>query len=256
MTTSQSQQSSRPSLEALVESGLLRMESLHPGGLEMAAELAALCRIGAGSRVLDVAAGTGETACYLSERLQAHVVATDLSVEMIRRGQDKARAQGLNVEFYEADAAHLPFGEATFDVAICECTLCLLDKAEVLKEMVRVVRPGGCVGMHDLCWHDGAPERLKRTLAQIEGESPETLEGWQQVFARAGLVDIRAADKSEAMVSWMRDSRRHMGVAGELKLGWQIVRRWGLGGLWTILRSERIFSSKQLGYAIVTGVKQ
>ena len=44
--------------------------------------------------------------------------------------------------------------ETAFDVAICECTLCMCDKEKVLSEMVRVVRPGGFVGTHDLCWKD------------------------------------------------------------------------------------------------------
>ncbi len=58
--------------------------------------------------------------------------------------------------FKNADAADLPFNDAEFDAAICECTLCFLDKPRVLGEMARVVRPGGCVGMHDLYWKEGA----------------------------------------------------------------------------------------------------
>lgn len=61
--------------------------------------------------------------------------------------------------------------------AICECTLCFLDKRRVLDEMVRVVRSGGYVGMHDLYWKKGASEVSKRTLAEIEGENPVTLGG-------------------------------------------------------------------------------
>ncbi len=63
---------------------------------------------------------------------------------MIRRGRAKAGDNGLDIEFQTAGAAHLPFADATCGVAICECTLCLLDKDQVVKEMMRVVRPGGC----------------------------------------------------------------------------------------------------------------
>ncbi len=253
MATTHAPAASRPSLEALVETGLLQMESLHPGGLETARELAEMCRIDGGTRVLDVAGGTGETACYLTEQFGARVVVIDSSTEMIRRGEAKARAKGLAVEFHQADAAHLPFADATFDVAICECTLCLLDKERVLAEMMRMVRPGGHVGMHDLCWQKNAPDDLKRTLAEIEGEVPETLDGWQRLFCTAGLIDIHAQDKSELMVQWMRESRRQRGLWGELTLAWKIVGRWGISGLRTILRSERVFSSRYLGYGILVG---
>lgn len=246
----------RPSLETLVESGLLHLESLHPGGLELSRELAKLCQIGPGSRVLDVAAGTAETACYLAQQFGARMVAVDLSSEMIRRGEAKARAKGLDVKFQVADAAHLPFADADFDVAICECTLCLLDKEQVIREMTRVVRPGGRVGMHDLCWLGNAPEKLKRTLAAIEGEWPESLDGWRQLWAGAGLIEIHAADKSKLKASWMRESRQQLGLWGELALARQTVRRWGLGGLWTILRSQRVFSSMHLGYGIVVGTRR
>jgi SAM-dependent methyltransferase len=205
--------------------------------------------------VLDVAAGTGETACCLAGEFGAQVVAIDISAEMIRRGEAKAQVKGLTVEFQTGDAAHLPFADAVFDVAICECTLCLLDKDQVLREMTRVVRPGGHVGMHDLCWRENAPEKLKRTLAEIEGERPETLDGWRRRLAAAGLVEIHAADKSELMATWMQGSRRQLGLRGQAALAWKIVSRWGVGGLWAVLRSERVFSSKQLGYALLVGTK-
>ncbi len=255
MKTLETVTSPGPSLEALVECDLLHMESLHPGGLEMARELAELCGIEAGTKVLDVAAGTGETACYLVEQFGAQVVAIDASAAMIRRAGEKARAQGFDIEFQQADAAQLPFGGEVFDVALCECTLCLLDKRRVVKEMMRVLRPAGRVGMHDLCWQENASEKLKRTLAEIEGERPETLDGWRRLFEDGGLVELRAVDKSDAKANWMRRSRRQIGLRGQVALVRNVISRWGISGLWTVLRSQRAFSSPQLGYGIVVGTK-
>lgn len=245
----------QPSLEGLVESGMLALESLHPGGLETTRELAQLCRIQRDALVLDVASGTGETACFLAETFGARVVGVDRSDEMIRRATEKASARGLAVTFKTADAANLPFNDSEFDAAICECTLCFLDKPRVLGEMARVVRGGGCVGMHDLCWREGASDRLKRILAEIEGERPETLEGWRKLFENAGLAQIAAVEKSEAMSRWLKESRKKLGLTAVLKLHLWIIRRWGLGGLWKVLRSERVFSSNMLGYALVVGTK-
>jgi SAM-dependent methyltransferase len=246
----------KASLESLIETELLKVESLHPGGLELTWELAELCEVHRGSDVLELACGTGESACFLAERRGARVVGLDRLPQMIRRAEQKARAGGLEVEFRQADAHHLPFPDAAFDVAICECTLCLLDKEQVLREMVRVVRPGGRVGMHDLWWREDTPADLKMTLAEIEGERPETLEGWRRLFDRAGLAEIRSVDKSSLIPRWMKESRKQLGPIGQLVLAWKIIRRWGFRGLRRILRSERVFSSKQLGYGIVVGTRR
>lgn len=244
------------SLEAVVESGMLALDSLHPGGLETTRQLAELCHIEPGARVLDVASGTGETACFLAETFRARVFGVDRSDEMIVRAQAKARDSGSEVQFQKADAASLPFDDSGFDAVICECTLCFLDKPRVLAEMTRVVRPGGWVGMHDLCWNEGATDRQKRVLAETEGEQPETLEGWRRLFEGAGLAQIAVVDKSGVKSRWMQESRKQLGLSGQLLLFGKIMRRWGMTGLWRVLRSQRVFSSPRLGYALVVGRKQ
>lgn len=243
------------SLEALVETGMLALDSLHPGGLETSRRLAELCGIASGTAVLDVASGTGETACFLAETRGARVRGIDVSEDMIRRAKAKAGARGLEVEFGKADATDLPFGDSEFDAVLCECTLCFLDKARVLGEMTRVARRGGRVGMHDLYWMEGVPDGPKRALAEIEREMPETLDGWRLLFERTGLVRVTAVDLAGAMSRWMRDSRKQLGWVGQIGLVRGVLRRWGVRGLRRVLRSERIFSSGRLGYAIVVGTK-
>ena len=246
----------RPSLEGLVETGILELESLHPGGLDTTQQLAEMCHIHRGDRLLDVACGTGESACFLAEKFGARVCGIDHSQEMVRRAENKAEARELDALFKVADAASLPFNDSEFDIVICECTLCFLDKAHVLSEMVRVVRPGGYIGMHDLCWREGASDSLKHTLMEIEGEDPETLEGWSKLFEGAGLAQIVAVDKSEVKSRWMREVRKQLGISGQLSLALKVIRRWGLHGAWTVFRSERVFSDHHLGYGFVVGQKQ
>lgn len=60
-----------------------------------------------------------------------------------------------------------------FDAVISESTTCILDNDRAIREMGRVVKPGGYVGIHDLCWKEGPSEYLKRRLAELEGERPE-----------------------------------------------------------------------------------
>jgi SAM-dependent methyltransferase len=246
----------RPSLEALIEAEDLGLETLHPGGLAITRDLANAAGIVTGTSVLEVAAGTGETAQLLAAEFGARVTATDVSPRMIRRLRDKFPARESAVQILWADAHQLPFRNDSFDVALSECAVCHFDKQQALREMVRVIQPGGRVGIHDLCWKDGAPEALRQRLAEIEEERPETLSGWIRAFEDAGLADVRAFDRSDVMAGWMREGRRAIGLSGYLHALKTALRRWGISGLRAVLASERIFASRHLGYALVVGVKK
>lgn len=241
----------RPSLENLIESEDLGLEILHPGGLDITKELAELCHIDRGAKVLDVASGTGESACYLAENFGCSVVGVDASEHMIEKAREKARERGLNIEFKKGDAHNLPFGDDAFDVVISECTTCLLDKERAIREMVRVAKPGGYVGIHDICWRGNTPESLKQRLAEIEGERPETLEGWKGLFERAGLREVIAVDKSYLIPGWRKEIKKRIGVTGQAKIFLTVIKNWGISGYKTVRESERIFQSKYVGYGII-----
>jgi arsenite methyltransferase len=245
----------RPSLETLLESEDLGLEVLHPGGLEITKELAELCHIQEGSKVLDVASGTGESACYLAENFGCEVVGVDISDYMIQRAQQKAQKRHLNVEFKQGDAHHLPFEDDTFDAVLSECTMCLLDKERAIGEMVRVARPGGRVGMHDVCWKETTPEHLKQRLVEREGESPETLDGWKSLFEKAMLTDVETEDRSHVIPLWTQDIKRQLRMIGRLKIIVKAIKKWGIRGYKDIRDSERIFQSEHMGFSITVGRK-
>ncbi len=245
-----------PSLENLIEGEDLGFEILHPGGLEITQELANLCNIHAGSFVLDVASGTGETACYLAEKFGARVVGVDGSDLMIERAREKANQKKLDIEFRKGDAHRLPFDDDTFDAVISECTICILDKEKAIGEMRRVVRPDGYVGFHDICWKDRTPQRMKTRLAEIEGEKPETLEGWKVLCENAGLVDVQTIDRSSLIPPWMKETTKNLSLASICKIVRKVIRLWGFSGLTEVWESERIFQSKYTGYGVLVGRKQ
>jgi SAM-dependent methyltransferase len=159
------------------------------------------------------------------------------------------------VQLVRADAQRLPFRTASFDAVICECALCLLDKEHVLREMARVTMQGGYVCIHELCWRSDTPDRIKRTLNEIEHEMPEPVEGWRLLFAAAGLTGVRAIDRSSPMSNWISGERRRLGSRRLLKIALSALKRWGLSGLQRIWRSERVFSSPYVGYCIIAGRK-
>ena len=244
-----------PSLEALVETGILPGSIFHPGGLEVSKELATLCCIGEKSYVLDVACGTGETACFLAETFGCRMVGIDASDLQINRAQRKKARCDLPVEFHQADAHHLFFPDGTFDSVFCECTLCHLDIGQALKEMVRVTKPGGLIGIHDLCWQENVPDTIKQRFAEVENERPETLADSASWFKRVGLVEIRTVDKSQVYPRWVKQDKRRLGLFGQLKIILAVLKRWGFAGYRRIRESQRIWESEHMGYGIIVGSK-
>ena len=99
-----------------------------------------------GDRVLDVCAGTGDLAILCAQRLggRGAVVGADLNREMLSLARRKQRARRLPVAWLQADAEALPFPAGSFDrVLIGFSTRNLSDLTAGLREMVRVLRPGG-----------------------------------------------------------------------------------------------------------------
>ena len=88
-----------PSLENLIISENLGIEILHPGGLDITTELAELCNISNGIKVLDVASGTGESIIYLVEKFDCIGNGIDNSSYMIERSKNKVKDKNIDVKF-------------------------------------------------------------------------------------------------------------------------------------------------------------
>jgi SAM-dependent methyltransferase len=245
--------STRPSLEHLLEREDLGLEILHPGGLELTRELAELCHVGKGFRVLDVASGTGRAACFLANAFGCDIIGVDASASMVERATRKYA--GLSVDFRVGDAHDLPFGPESFDAVISECSACLFRKERAIDEMVRVAKHGGYVGIHDVCWHEGAPDRIKEQLADLEGERPETIDGWKGLFEGTGLVDVMAIDKGCLLQEWSAKLKKEIGLRRKGRIFLAVLRRWGFRGVLRVVQSEKLFRSRHLGYGIIVGRK-
>ena len=113
------------------------------------------------SRVLDVGTGTGVAALALADWFpSAEVVGVDLSPAMLAQAERK----GGRVRFEVADAARLPFPDASFDLVV------LMNAVPFFDELARVVAPGGAV-VFSFSFGSGTPiyvsdERLRRELAR------------------------------------------------------------------------------------------
>ena len=101
--------------------------------------------------VLDVAAGTGLVSRALADKV-ASVTAVDSTAAMIALGRERAAAEGhRNLEFVSGSAERLPFADASFNLVVTRFSLHhFADPSPAVDEMVRVLRPGGRVGVKDL----------------------------------------------------------------------------------------------------------
>lgn len=101
-----------------------------------------------GARFLDVAAGSGSLSIPAA-RLGAQVLATDLSPVMLELLQARARKEGLNIETRVMDGHSLQLEDNSFDIAGSQFGVMLFpDMPKAIREMARVVKPGGRVLIH------------------------------------------------------------------------------------------------------------
>ena len=97
--------------------------------------------------MLDVGAGTGNFA-LLAAAEGASVVASDLTPKLMERGRERTAAEGVDIEWVEADAEELPFEDDRFDCTASVFAAMFAPRPErVARELFRVTRPGNTVGM-------------------------------------------------------------------------------------------------------------
>lgn len=109
--------------------------------------LVAAAGIEPGVRVLDVAAGSGNISLPAAET-GATVVSTDLTPELLQRSKARAAERGLTLDYREANAQALPFGDDEFDTVISAIGVMFApDHQSAANELVRVCRPGGTIGL-------------------------------------------------------------------------------------------------------------
>lgn len=116
-------------------------------------------------RVLDVACGSGNGALAAARRAWGNTVGVDFVPALLERGRERAAAERLDIEFVEGDAQALPVADASFDVALSVFgAMFAPDQERAAAELLRVVKPGGRIGMAN--WTpEGSVGKMFMTLA-------------------------------------------------------------------------------------------
>ncbi len=173
----------------------------HYGGLGAVEALARRAAITATSRVLDICAGLGGPARFLATRRGCRVVGVELHPGRAAGMLRLSRLVGLRhaVSVVRGDATALPFAAGRFDACVSqEALLHVPDKAAVLAEAHRVLRPGGRLAFSDWITHPGLGDleraRLEEWMAAVTLQS---IAGYRTLLGQTGFRSIETEDLTD-----------------------------------------------------------
>ena len=235
----------------------------HPGGMETTEVILREVAVGKGSHVLDIASGMGDTAIYLAANLGSNVTGIDLSQKMVTYAKTLAKSVELDLQitFLMADAENLPFKDNVFDVAISECSLCLVPKMQkTLSEMWRVIKPEAKIVVSDVVLKEKLPPNLNNFLSYASCiSSAKTLSEYIAEFEKARLTKIVTADLSHLVVRQIcqylesrKTSLKKIINAAESMIE-SFPEKYSMKTLQTV--SFYLWLTGKIGYYMISGVK-
>ena len=173
--------------------GQAARQQIYGAATEMMLDLAG---VQVGSRVLDVAAGSGESTLMAARRIgpTGYALAADVSANMLNAAAEAARKAGIvNIETRVMNAENIELDADSFDAVICRIALMLFpNPAKALSEMHRVVKPGGKVavmvysGLEKNPYHEIFQEAVRR-MGNIPWPAPG--EPWMYALGAPGLLE-------------------------------------------------------------------
>lgn len=207
-------------------------ESLHTASDRTNQRIAATAGLSAEQNVLEVGCGYGAVARHLAKTVGCQVVATNISKRELAEARRLTNEAGLDdrVQFLYGDFHGLDFEPETFDVYWCqESFLHAADKAQVLQEAYRVLKPGGRLVLTELLVRDGTPDDIRERIYERVG-SPEMWDApaYRQEMHNLGFrmeVEEDWSPNVARTYGWVREQLEERRKEFEEKIGRDLVDR-------------------------------
>ncbi|MFO7894609.1 MAG: methyltransferase domain-containing protein [Longimicrobiales bacterium] len=251
--------------------GLTRLStrlSFPPGGEALYRSIVRLLDLSERSQFLLAPCGRGRSALFVAEATGAAGAGVDPDPLMVAVAGERAKKADLaeRLHFEQAPLHELPYQDGVFDVALAEIELgAARDPDEAVRELVRVIRPGGTVVLVQLIWLRALEEERRQELVEQLGVRPLMLVEWKQMLREAGIVDLVVEDWSDPAASRSRPSvlgglAELFTLRGKLLLLPRAWRRWGWRGVRAVLSRERelrrlLKDERVLGVTLIKGTR-
>ena len=207
--------------------------------------------------MLDVASGRGRSLSVWAEHFGNHGVGLDYSAQNLRAARGQAPPDRLH--WTRGEAGSLPFTTDAFDAVLCECALCTFpDMDAAAAEMLRVLRPGGRVGISDMVLEAPVPEALQGLFGRVLCiAGARSRHRYVETLVGAGFEAVRHEDHSSALLQMVADIEGRIGTARALAEAGELDLPSELVGAGELLGTARDFvRSGGVGYALFSARKQ
>jgi arsenite methyltransferase len=200
-------------------------DSIQTGQLPEAAVLAslgcgnptALAQLNAGETVLDLGSGGGIDVLLSAKRVgpSGKAYGLDMTDEMLALARDNQRKAGVgNVEFLKGEIEHIPLPDNSVDVVISNCVINLsADKDRVLREALRVLKPGGRFAVSDVVVRGDVPAEIRRNVELWIGCIAGALQE-SEYRSKLGAAGFEEIDVEPTRVYNVADARQFLAEQG------------------------------------------
>ncbi|TVR76611.1 MAG: methyltransferase domain-containing protein [Saprospirales bacterium] len=159
-----------------------------------------------GDTVIDLGSGAGND-CFVARHqtgAEGKVIGIDFTPEMVNRARANADRLGFkNVQFREGDIENMPVGAEIADVVVSNCVLNLLpSKANVFREIFRVLKPGGHFSISDIVLEGSLPEKISKAAEMYAGCVSGAIkrEDYLELIQAAGFENIRIQKEKKIVI--------------------------------------------------------
>lgn len=199
-----------PEDQRLTPQQLGTLDQFHTRGLAATADLANLVGIAADALVLDVGCGVGGPARFLADTCSCRVTGIDLSEPFVdaARYLTERTGQDGQVSFQTASALALPFDDGRFDVVLLQhVAMNIVDRAQLYREIRRVLKTGGKFATFDVVLNSGEPHYPVPWARTPETSFLLTPEATREAVEQAGFHTLAWQDDTEAARNWVTQLR-------------------------------------------------